>query len=211
MNENTLQSNYSESKKNYHDNIIELVNNNPYQLEFAEYAYIADLISEKNGKFLIFSVGNDSELWLEINKKGETIFIEDNLDWLEIIKQKLPSIEVYLVKYETQLTQWQELLEQYKQGQNNLTMELPDIVIQTSWDYIFVDAPAGYDNHFPGRMKSIYAAAQLASNTIQTDVFVHDCNREVEAIYSDYFLKPENLVKEFSRLRHYQIKSDKLT
>jgi uncharacterized protein (TIGR01627 family) len=90
-------------------------------------------------------------------------------------------------------------------------MELPDIVTKIRWNYIFVDAPAGYDTYLPGRMKSIYTAFQLAFNAPQTDIFVHDCHREVEAVYCDYFLKPENLIKEFCHLRHYRIKSDKLT
>ncbi|MBO1350545.1 MAG: hypothetical protein EBE86_025630 [Hormoscilla sp. GUM202] len=48
--------------------------------------------------------------------------------------------------------------------------------------------------------------AKLASRG-PTDVFVHDCDREVEAIYSDYFLHPENLVCQVDRLQHYKIGS----
>lgn len=60
-------------------------------------------------------------------------------------------------------------------------------------------------NH-AGRMKSIFMASWLAQQHKKTDVFVHDCNRIVEATYSDKYLRPANLQKSFDRLRHYYIK-----
>jgi uncharacterized protein (TIGR01627 family) len=113
--------------------------------------------------------------------------------------------ETYLVEYRTQLKQWLELLVQYNQGNDCLSLELPDHILQTDWDFIFVDAPAGYSEEMPGRMKSIYMAAQLANQNSCTDVFVHDCERLVENIYTGYFLRHKSFITQVHRLKHYKI------
>ena len=80
---------------------------------------------------------------------------------------------------------------------------MPQEVEKENWDIILVDAPAGWGDQTPGRMKSIFIASQLAAN--YTDVFVHDCDRIVEKTYSHTFLKQENLKTEIQKLRHYNI------
>ena len=88
-----------------------------------------------------------------------------------------------------------------------LDMTLPKNVEREEWDVILVDAPAGLNDQSPGRMKSIFLSSRLVKNS--GDVFVHDCNREVEDIYCNNFLKKENLQIEISAptgsLRHYHI------
>ena len=171
-----------------------------------EYSYIINTISLKVPKnFLIFGVGKDSGIWMEINKEGRTIFIEDNPEWLNWAQETYPGIVAYLVDYGTKRKDWLDLLTQYSQGQESLSMVLPEEIWQTKWDVIFVDAPAGYSEKLPGRMKSIYMAAKLAFETGSTDVFVNDCHRQVENIYSSYFFHEENLVTQVRRLRHYEI------
>lgn len=190
----------------YRNQIIQLIENNPEQLSFEEYSYITETISQRNpGNFLIFGVGKDSGLWIDINATGTTVFLEDNQDWLKWARETYPGIEAYLVEYDIQRKQWRDLLSDYNQGNDYLLMELPERIIQTTWDFIFVDAPPGYSDELPGRMKSIYMAAKLAFQNRNTDVFVHDCDREVENIYTDYFLHKENLVTQFHRLKHYRI------
>ena len=68
------------------------------------------------------------------------MFLEDDEKWIAVARSKNPLIEVHLVRYGTQLTQWKELL---KNPKKNLTMQLPDEVKKTKWDVIFVDAPVG--------------------------------------------------------------------
>ncbi|RQH40797.1 hypothetical protein D5R40_16340 [Okeania hirsuta] len=171
-----------------------------------EYSYIINTISPKTpNNFLIFGVGRDSGLWMEVNKEGRTIFIEDNPEWFNWAKETYPGIVAYLVDYGTKRKDWLNLLTEYSQGKECLSMVLPEEIVQTKWDVIFVDAPAGYSEKMPGRMKSIYIAAKLAFETGSTDVFVHDCHRQVENIYSSYFFHQENLVTEIRRLRHYKI------
>ncbi|WP_413164410.1 TIGR01627 domain-containing protein [Capilliphycus salinus ALCB114379] len=185
--------------------IFQLVKNNPGQMSVDEYCYLTDRLSSKSPcNFLVFGVGKDSNFWLNINSGGKTVFLEDNQDWFGEITREIANIEAYLVKYNTTVQQGLNLLVQYSQGIDNLSMELPNFIDKIKWDIIFVDAPGGYAEHSPGRMKSIYMASQLATMG-ETDVFVHDCNRVIESLYSGYFLHNENLITQVGKLRHYRI------
>ncbi len=84
-----------------------------------------------------------------------------------------------------------------------LEMELPAGIEAENWDIIIVDAPHGFNDTLPGRMKSIFAASRLAKTGC--DVFVHDCHREVERAYCDRFLQSDNLIAEVHKLRHYRL------
>ena len=54
-------------------------------------------------------------------------------------------------------------------------------------------------------MKGIYTAANLAYKFKKTHVFVHDCNRDVENIYSGYFFNQKHFVKKVEKLHHYLV------
>jgi hypothetical protein len=148
-------------------------------------------------RFLVFGLGNDSIYWHRINAGGETAFLEDHPLWLECVKKLDPSLPAYLVEYDTVLSSWRELLD----SPERLRMELPDGLGDGEWDVILVDAPVGVHGGSAGRMKSIYMASVLKAGS--SDVFVHDCCREVEQAYCDRYLLPENLVEEAGTLRHY--------
>lgn len=195
-----------EKMEQYRAQIAQLVQRNPNQLSVDEYLYIINVINSRTpGNFLIFGVGRDSSLWMEVNGNGRTVFLEDNPGWLTRMKSANAGIEAYRIEYNTQRWQWRQLLAEYRRGIDRLSMELPECVAGTPWDFIFVDAPAGYKREHPGRMKSICAAAKLAGNNNVTDVFVHDCNRKVERVYCDYFLQKEHLVTAIGRMRHYYL------
>lgn len=154
-------------------------------------------------RLLVFGLGNDTVFWLQLNRGGETVFLEDNEFWLRRVVGRSRHIKAYLVAYGTRRGDWQKLLE----SPSELAMSLPAAVEKHSWDIVIVDAPAGYDDNTPGRMKSIYMASQLAK--CPGDVFVHDCNREIEDIYSHRFLGEPNLMIEvrsaIGYLRHYHV------
>ncbi|NET24866.1 hypothetical protein [Okeania sp. SIO1I7] len=192
----------------YGSQIFQLINDNPGQMSFQEYAYITNVVGGKvPGNFLIFGVGKDSLLWLGVNRGGKTLFLEDDKDWLNQVKVGCEnSIEAYLVEYGTRVYLWKSLLEEYSQGNDCLWMVLPEKVLFTKWDFILVDAPAGYSEEKPGRMKSIYMAAKLAMESGNTDIFIHDCDREVEDIYSDYFFDKGYLINQVHKLKHYSLK-----
>lgn len=154
-------------------------------------------------KLLVFGLGNDSVFWSKLNRGGVTIFLEDNKDWLQKVTKRSKGITAFLVSYNTQRTDWKLLLE----SPSLLNMTLPNDVEKEEWDVVLVDAPEGTNDQTPGRMKSIFLSARLIKNS--GDIFVHDCNREIEDIYCNNFLKKENLKMEIKAaigfLRHYHI------
>ena len=177
---------------------------NSIQLRAAELRTIAVTVKRKAPcNFLVFGLGNDAAFWHRLNRGGTTVFLEDNEEWLRKVAGRHPRITASLVDYGTRRAQWRELLDAPAQ---KLAMNLPESVERTRWDVILVDAPEGWDEMTPGRMKSIFLASQLVA--ADGDVFVHDCDRQVEQAFCDRFLKPENLFAEVESLRHYRIAGD---
>ena len=77
----------------YRDTIQSLVEQNPNQMSFDEYVYIYELIKSKSGcNLLIFGLGRDSELWLDVNKNGKTIFLEDNTEWINTVNIQMKNL-----------------------------------------------------------------------------------------------------------------------
>jgi uncharacterized protein (TIGR01627 family) len=167
------------------------------QMTTEEYEYIASFLGDKN--FLVFGTGYDSDLWRYANRQGKTIFLEHNTQWITNTE------DTCQISYTCNLRKDKDrLLEEYKQGMfSNLIIDLPSEVTTTTWDLILVDSPeGGKKKHYHGRMQSIYAAKQLAS--LETDIFVHDCDRYVEDVYSSVMFS--KLIKELTKLRHFKIK-----
>lgn len=184
--------------------IEKLVKENPGQLSKKEYLEVAKVVlMNKPCNLLIFGLGKDSTFWHELNSSGKTIFIEDNPWWYQNIINQAPYLNVILTDYGTKLKDAQTLLNNPEQ----LQLSLPSSIFETGWDVIFVDGPNGYDNNTPGRMKSIYMSTILALKSKKTHVLVHDCNREIEKLYCDHFLRDENLVCSTEKLRQYLIES----
>ena len=86
---------------------------------------------------LVFGLGNDSQLWAQLNEGGNTIFLEDKDDWYKTIQQRDHRIRAYLVDYQTKRSQWQKLLN----APDLLEMPLPNEIEKTAWDIILVDGP----------------------------------------------------------------------
>ena len=187
----------------YQQCIAELVDRNPYQLSIKEYELVAKTLYEKGYcNMLVFGVGRDSFLWMELNPGGKTVFLEDQEFWLQHVVEQLPKIQAYQVNYHTKRFQWRHFLN----NPRALLMTLPEKILNTRWDIILVDGPTGCDNTTPGRMQSIYMAALLAhQKNSHADVFIHDCDREVEAAYSNKFFRDDYLKTTIDRLRHYKI------
>ncbi len=185
----------------FQEQIANLVKKNPSQLTVEEYTTIAEKVEASAPcNLLVFGLGNDSQLWINLNRGGKTVFLENNGEWFKKINDTIPNLNAYLVKYDTTLNQWKDLLDQ----PGKLRMKLPSEILKTKWNIIFVDAPAGYGNN-AGRMQSIYMASWFANQNKKTDVFVHDCDRAAEQAYTKQYLKTENLIKSIDRLRHYYI------
>lgn len=165
------------------------------QMTDKEYRYIAEFLNDKN--FLVFGTGHDTPMWRYANKNGTTLFLENDVRWI-----KPEDTDVIEVVYNTKRSQYKQLLEEYNSGIfDNLKMDLPKIVTETKWDYIFVDSPIGKSDESPGRMQSIFTASILSSK--DTNVFIHDCDRKVEDIYSKAMFS--NVVKDLIKLRHVKL------
>ena len=86
--------------------------------------------------------------------------------------------------------------------------DLPNGLYDVAWDVVLVDGPHGYDEGSPGRMAAIYSAAVMArTKGTETEVLVHDFQREVESVCAKEFLCEENRVEGTSTpsLGHYVV------
>ncbi|RDX88729.1 Glucuronoxylan 4-O-methyltransferase 1, partial [Mucuna pruriens] len=171
--------------------------------------------------FLVFGLGHDSLMWSALNHGGRTIFLEEDSAWIEQMRRRFPMLESYHVTYDSKVNEAENLME-VGRGEEcrevgdprysicQLALKgLPDIVYDTKWDLIMVDAPTGYYEEAPGRMTAIYTAGMMARNRDigDTDVFVHDVNRVVEDTFSTAFLCHKYMKKQEGRLRHFTIPS----
>ena len=173
------------------DILLDKLKSNIGQLTIDEYKYIIPFLGKSN--FLVFGTGNDSELWNYVNKEGKTIFLENQNNWI-----KSEYGNVIKVEYTCKITEYKKLLNEFKKGiYSNLTISLPKEIKNIKWDVIFIDSPTGYSINCPGRMQSIYTGYSLSNKN--THVFIHDCNREIEDIYSKEMF---TIVNEIKRLRH---------
>lgn len=160
-----------------------LVADNHGQCSEREYALIVqELRSQPSCNFLVFGVGNDSKLWLEINKGGKTVFLEDQLDWIQTVKSTVGEhLDIRKVEYRTDISEWKEIVD----NRERLLLDLPGDIINTDWDLIFIDSPMGFrSTGVPGRMQSIYTASQLKCHRY----ILHDVDRIVEKTYGEIYL-----------------------
>jgi len=172
---------------------------NQIHLGVDEIIFIAGRIKRKVPcRLLVFGFGYDSYFWHQLNRGGETIFIEDDSSWFNRVKQEQPHLSGCLVDYGTRRAQWQEFLV----APDRLAMRFPDEVEAAPFDCILVDGPHGWVDTDPGRMKSIFAAARLIG--AGGEVFVHDCDRIVEKTYCDRFFGSGVLETDLGKLRHYR-------
>ena len=160
-------------------------------------------------------------MWSALNYGGRTVFLEEDEAWIAQIKRRFPMLESHHVTYDSKVNEAANLMEigkgpectavgDPKFSMCQLAMKgLPGEVYEIEWDLIMVDAPTGYHDEAPGRMTAIFTAGMMARNRKEgeTDVFVHDVNREVEDKFSKSFLCEGYMKKQVGRLRHFTIPS----
>ncbi|CAE5963802.1 unnamed protein product [Arabidopsis arenosa] len=175
--------------------------------------------------FLVFGLGHDSLMWATLNHGGRTIFLDEDESWINQIAQKFPSLESYHVRYKTKVRDATALMaatrdrEECRSVSTDLRVstcalalkDLPEVVYETEWDLIMVDAPTGFDDETPGRMTAIYTAGMIArrrkDDRETTAVFVHDVNRKVEDEFSMEFLCRDYMTEQEGILRHFTVPS----
>lgn len=187
-----------------HPDLRELVRSNPGQGTFEEYRALKErIVARAPCDLLVFGVGRDSRVWVGANRGGRTVFVEHEPEWIARTREELPGVAIHPVRYDTRRLFGKRLLER----RDRLFMEdLPESVMARNWDIIFVDSPQGVSWRRPGRMKSIYTASVLARRSTDVDVFVHDCHRDIENLYSERYLGPERLVRQEGTLRHFHLR-----
>ncbi|XP_010544116.1 PREDICTED: glucuronoxylan 4-O-methyltransferase 1 [Tarenaya hassleriana] len=194
------------------------------QQTLKEISVTAKVLEKKSPcNFLVFGLGHDSLMWSSLNYGGRTVFLEEDEAWIGQIKKRFPMLESYHVTYDSKVNQADNLMEVGKGTECTAVDDprysmcqlalkgLPKEIYETKWDLIMVDAPTGYYDEAPGRMTAIYTAGMMARNKDEgeTDVFVHDVNREVEDKFSMAFLCDRYMKKQEGRLRHFTIPSHK--
>jgi glucuronoxylan 4-O-methyltransferase len=187
-----------------------------------EISVSAKILEKKSPcNFLVFGLGHDSLMWSALNYGGRTVFLEEDEAWIAQIKRRFPMLESYHVTYDSKVNQANNLMEVGKGPECTAISDpkfsmcqlalkgLPIEVYEIEWDLIMVDAPTGYYEEAPGRMTAIYTAGMMARNRKEgeTDVFVHDVNREVEDKFSKALLCEGYMKKQVGRLRHFIIPS----
>ncbi|KAG2656132.1 protein IRREGULAR XYLEM 15-like [Panicum virgatum] len=156
---------------------------------------------------LVFGLGAETPLWRALNHGGRTVFLDENPYYVAHLEGKHPGLEAYDVAYATAVRELPDLLDAARAAecrpvQNLLFSEcrlaindLPNQLYDVAWDVILVDGPRGFAEGSPGRMSAIYSAAVMArTKGAETEVLVHDYEREVERACGREFLCEENLV-----------------
>lgn len=161
------------------------------QMTEEEYRYISSFLGNKN--FLVFGTGYDSDFWRFVNNKGKTVFLEHDIKWIPENKD-----DVFLINYTSNIKNFKILLREYENKNFlNLEIKIPNFIIEINWDFILVDGPPGNKKNSIGRSQSIYMAKKLSSKN--TQIFIHDCNRELEDLYS---IKLFKVINQLTKLRH---------
>ncbi|XP_047075899.1 protein IRX15-LIKE-like [Lolium rigidum] len=174
---------------------------------------------------LVFGLGAETPLWRALNHGGRTVFLDENPFYVAHMEGAHgPGLEAYDVAYATAVRELPDLLHAARASrraecrpvQNLLYSEcrlaitdLPNALYDVAWDVVLVDGPHGYAEGSPGRMAAIYSAAVMArTRGTETDVLVHDFQREVESVCAKEFLCEENRVEGTSTpsLGHYVVR-----
>uniref|UniRef100_A0ACD5YN22 Uncharacterized protein n=1 Tax=Avena sativa TaxID=4498 RepID=A0ACD5YN22_AVESA len=174
---------------------------------------------------LVFGLGGETPLWRALNHGGRTVFLDENPFYVAHMEGAHgPGLEAYDVSYATAVRELPSLLAHARASRRaecrpvqNLLFsdcrlaitDLPNSLYDVAWDVVLVDGPHGYAEGSPGRMAAIYSAAVMArTRGTETDVLVHDFQREVESVCAKEFLCEENRVEGTSTpsLGHYVVR-----
>lgn len=164
-------------------------------------------------------------MWASLNHGGRSVFLDEDESWIRQIAEEFPSLESYHVRYETKVRDAEALMSAARDREEcrpsvstdlrvskcQLALKgLPEVVYETEWDLIMVDAPTRFHEEAPGRMSAIYTAGMLARSRKKgetTAIFVHDVDRTVEDEFSMAFLCRDYMTEQQGRLRHFTVPS----
>jgi hypothetical protein len=179
---------FNDAKKNFNPTDCKGLPIIGQQLKSTILDTICSVLDGGRMNFLVFGTGYDSPFWIASNPGGHTVFLENHKEWAE----RQPAFvreRTSIVNYTSFLDEALQRIEDTAMLREFYEKQVPSTVKhETHWDIILVDSPIG--NHVgrkqPGRGQSIYAASLLSNEN--TTVFVDDCERAVEAAYSQRWL-----------------------
>jgi hypothetical protein len=143
---------------------------------------------------LVFGLGRDSEIYLAMNSR--TVFVENDNQWILRIRHLLACKNCTLRHTYTTRIVSMDSIAPYENAS-----AIPDILLprlhndDANFDFILIDAPAGYDVGLPGRFEPVkYASAMLKKGSLRY-VCMHDYQRAIEnALFREYFGEPTDVI-----------------
>jgi len=211
---------------------IELRDPKMQQTELELWATAKILKDRAPCNFLVFGLGYDTPMWMQLNQGGRTVFLEQDNEafhqdhgWFKDFTRRYPMLEAYVLDYTKSIRvsehdRWMRHLKEraseecrpvqdISKSSCKLALTLPKAVLNTTWDVILIDAPNGHLPDSPGRMSAIYTSSVLARSAPAshvTDISVHDCNRPAEDTWTRELLCFENERERAGRIRRYRLR-----
>ena len=180
------------------NDIHDLLLVNKEQMSYDEYDFICSQIAKKSPiNLLIFGLGKDSILWDTLNKNGLTLFIEDDVAWVDKIKKTVPNSIIETYEYFTK----NKYISTYFKSDNPIypfRMNLDPRWYNTHWDMIILDGPTGWGDECPGRFQPMATVTMMDFDLL----CIHDCERWIENLYSRVCFG--NQFKQIDKLRIYK-------
>lgn len=172
----------------------------PNSCTHAEYhAFAQKIHTMAPCQLLVFGLGRDSVAWCEVNHNGDTLFLENNPEWIERIAPEIGEQRVQQIGYEYRFEQWEA--DDLRPEAVPLPESTNALPTAASYDAIFVDAPWGPTF---GRHQSTH----LATTVVRPGglIALHDCERPREQLVCQRLLEGRGfaLLKEVERLRIYR-------
>lgn len=119
------------------------------QLSFPQMLWIASALRTAQAEhgstfsFLVFGLGADTPVWLAINCRARTVFVENSPEWIKLVTESIAvdyqgQLEAHAYTYKARMKDADEFFV------NPWIMDLPKNVSDTCYGVILVDAPQGY-------------------------------------------------------------------
>jgi len=151
-------------------------------MEKEEYFLFQNYVNTHPGqKLLVWGLGYDSVTINELNKGGETRFMEFDTSWVDKTNDEaLKALKWESVNFDTSIEKDGGRFLESPHGIQSKAMEE-----QPCWNTVLIDSPTGFTKEAPGRFQSFHQTATMAENCIQETgqpitVFAHDNNRPIE-------------------------------
>lgn len=154
---------------------------------------INNINNTKNLKMLVFGLGYDSKLWYN-STKGNTFFVENNKDYIELNKDHIPSSNIIYYDYKNITVDSSFNISEKDVDNFVMPNELRKL---DPFDIIIIDGPAGWYPTAPGRLLPIYWSSKFLCKQ-NTLIYIDDSNRKLEKYCIDKYLSNDSKYKQIN-------------